>query len=48
MNRKFLLLVQEEYPNPCDSELYFDRFVPWIWGRWWKITIRFFTADELF
>jgi hypothetical protein len=22
MNRKFLLLVQEEYPNPCDSIYY--------------------------
>jgi hypothetical protein len=26
LNRKFLLLTQEEYPNPCDSELYFDIF----------------------
>jgi hypothetical protein len=26
VNRKFLLLSQEEYPNPCDSELYFDIF----------------------
>jgi hypothetical protein len=26
MTRKILLLVQEEYPNPCDSELYFDIF----------------------
>jgi hypothetical protein len=26
MNRKFLLLVQEEYPNPCESEHYFETF----------------------
>jgi hypothetical protein len=26
MNRKILLLVQEEYPNPCDSDLHFDIF----------------------
>jgi hypothetical protein len=26
VNLKFLLLVQEEYPNSCDSEHYFDTF----------------------
>jgi hypothetical protein len=30
-------LVQEEYPNPCESELFFDVFQSWIWGRWLKV-----------